>query len=276
LIPGLISSITTVRNGEAYLREAIDSLLAQDDPAFEVVVVDDGSTDATPDILRSYQDPRLTVRSVPPTGRAQALAEAVRTSRGELLAVLDADDAALPRRFALQRRYLEEHPEVALVGSAAVEFEGSREWRRPVPSGPPAVRRAMGMYNPFYHSSVMFRREAYEAVGGYRPDGGWGHDKDFLIRMTARYAVDILPEPLIRYRRHPQQMSTNPAGETFRRRKSAALQLAAARELKLAPHLWLFPLLSWGYAHLPGALRPRGLKEPVKRFLLRALRIARP
>jgi hypothetical protein len=161
------------------------------------------------------------------------------------------------------------------VGSAAVEFDGRREFTRPVPTGPEAVRRAVGMYNPFYHSSIMFRRSAYQAVGGYRPDGGWGHDKAFLIEMAARYPVDILPEPLIRYRRHPEQMSAARAGEDFRRRKSARLQLAAARRLGLPPHLWLFPLLSCAYAYLPAGLRPRRLKDPFKQQLLRGLGVFR-
>src|SRR5207247_779182 len=128
----LISSLTTVRNGAPYLREAVDSLLAQTDPAFEVVVVDDGSTDETPAILAGYRDPRLRVVRQQPLGMAEGMRAAAAAARGELFAVVDADDAALPHRFAAQRRYLEEHPEVALVGSAAVHVEGEREWVQPV------------------------------------------------------------------------------------------------------------------------------------------------
>ncbi len=124
-IPGLISTLTTVRNGAAFIREAIDSLLAQTDDHFEVLVVDDGSTDETPRILGTYSDPRLTVAILPPIGRVPALLHAVGLARGEFLAQLDADDVALPHRLATQRAYLNAHPEVALVGGRAIEFNGS-------------------------------------------------------------------------------------------------------------------------------------------------------
>ncbi|MBV9121837.1 MAG: glycosyltransferase family 2 protein, partial [Planctomycetes bacterium] len=75
--PGLISSLTTVRNGEAFLREALDSLLAQTDDHFEVIVVDDGSSDHTREILKVYHDPRLRVEFLPPVGRPAALLRAV-------------------------------------------------------------------------------------------------------------------------------------------------------------------------------------------------------
>ncbi len=271
----LISVVVTVRDGAAYLRDAIDSLLAQTDPQFEIVVVDDGSADGTPEILRSYTDPRLVTRSIGAAGRAIALAKAVGIARGNLIAVLDADDVALPHRLATQRRFLEEHRDVALVGSAAIEFDGLRDWRRPSISGRENVRRALGMLNPFYHSSVMFRRDAYNDAGGYLPDGGWGHDKDFLIRMACRYPVDIIDEPLIRYRRHRDQWSSRIDGESFRRRKSASIQLRAARQLGLPGIYWIYPLMGWVYAHLPASLRPRAIKAPVQRVLLRVLGVLR-
>src|SRR5207249_9456336 len=160
-----------------------------------------------------------------------------------------------PHRLERQRAFLGAYPRVALVASAAIDFVGRTSWRRQVVSGPRQVRRALGMYNPFYHSSIMFRRSAYDAIGGYRPDGGWGHDKDLLIRFAAKYDLDIIPEPLIRYRHHAGQLTTS-RGETFRRRKSARLQIRAARELGLPAPLWIVPLLALAYAYLPAALRP--------------------
>jgi glycosyltransferase involved in cell wall biosynthesis len=272
----LISVVMTVRNGAAYIQAALDSLIAQTDPDFEVVVIDDGSSDGTAEILRKQSDPRIIVHLQPQTGRAETLAEAVRVARAELIAVLDADDIALPHRLEVQRGFMDSHPEIALVGSSAIEFDGSREWRRGEVSGPQRVRRALGMHNPFYHSSVMFRRSAYEAVGGYRPDGGWGHDKDLLIRIAARFQVDIISEPLIKYRRHAGQITADRAGESFRRQKSAALQLKAARELKLSPVLWAVPILGWIYAHSPAILQPRQIKDPLKRLLLRLSGVAAP
>jgi glycosyltransferase involved in cell wall biosynthesis len=271
MVPGLFSWLTTVRNGAEFIGEAVDSILGQTDGHFEAVVVNDGSTDDTAAILARSSDPRLIVLTLPPVGRAAALARAARQAQGEFFAVLDGDDVALPHRLAIQRAYLGRHPEVALVGSRAVEFDAGSEWMRPSPVGPAAVRRCLGMYNPFYFSSVAFRRQAYEAVGGFRESDGWGVDLAFLIRMAARFPVDILPEPLIRYRRHPRQATASAAWERWQRLRSARLQLRAARQLGLPFHLWAFPLLGWLYAWLPVGLRPRGWTARGKRLVLRLL-----
>jgi len=268
-IPGLISTLTTVRNGAAFIREAIDSLLAQTDAHFEVIVVDDGSTDETARLLAAYSDPRLTVAILPPVGRVPALIHAVGLARGEFFAQLDADDIALPHRLAAQRAFLNEHPEVALVGGRAIEFDSVSEWCRPAPAGPGAVRRALGMYNPFYCSSLTFRRSAYEEVGGFQVADGWGHDFAFLIRVALRHPVDILPDPVIRYRRHSGQISSSRMWEREQRPRSARLQLWAAWKLGLPLHLWVFPLAAWLYACLPPALRPRRWQQAVKAWLLR-------
>jgi glycosyltransferase involved in cell wall biosynthesis len=269
MIPGLFSTLTTVRNGAAFIGDAVDSLLAQTDDAFEVIVVDDGSTDGTGTILARYADPRLVVVTLPAVGRVPALRHAAGLARGEFIALLDADDLALPRRLTVQRAYLEQHPEVALVGARAIEFDGVSEWVRPAPAGPRAVRRALGMYNPFYGSSLAFRRAAYDEVGGFRLEDGWGHDLAFLVRVAAANPVDILAEPLIRYRRHPGQITASALWEREQRPRSARLQLRAARALNLPPHLWVFPLLGFLYACLPCALRPRRCKQAVKGWLLR-------
>ena len=122
VVPGLISVIMTARNAEAFIADAVDSLLSQTDSYFEVIVVDDGSSDGTAVVLAHYADPRLSVTTLPPVGRVPALLHAVSLARGEFFAQLDADDISLPNRLAVQRAYLEAHPEVALVGSRAIEF----------------------------------------------------------------------------------------------------------------------------------------------------------
>ena len=262
----------TVRNGAPYLREAIDSVLAQTDSNFELVVVDDGSTDATPDILATYRDARVVVHKAAAIGRVAALKKAMEIARGTLIAILDADDIALPDRLATQRRFLEENRDVALVGCMAIEFDNRKEWQREPVTGRAQVRRALAMYNPYYHSSIMFRRSAYDAVGGYRPDGGWGHDKDLLVRFAKSYPVDIIDTPLIRYRNHAANWSRRREDESSRLRKSTSLQLNAARELGLRPLLWIYPLSAWLYARVPSFARPRRLKHVAKRALLRLLR----
>jgi glycosyltransferase involved in cell wall biosynthesis len=271
MIPGLISTLMSVRNGAPFIREAVDSLLAQTDPHFEVIVVDDGSLDGTDRILASYSDPRLTVVTLPPIGRVPALRHAAGLARGEFFAMLDADDIALPQRLATERAYLEKHPEIALLGARAIEFGDITERVQPAPTGPAAVRRALGMFNPFHCSSLLFRRAVYDEVGGFHIEDGWGYDLGFLIRVAAAKPVDILPKPLIRHRLHPGQISRSAMWERKQRRRSAWLQLRAARTLRLPPHLWVFPLAAWLYSCLPRSLRPRRCKDAVKAWLLHRL-----
>lgn len=265
----------TVRDGGSFVREAIDSLLAQTDEDFEVVVVLDGSTDETESILAGYTDPRIQVHALPPVGRVAAISFAAGAASGDLFAVLDSDDVALPRRLTEQRAYLDSQPGVALIGCRAVEFGGESERVVPTPTGPAVVRRALGMYNPFYFSGVMCRRSAYEECGGFRPEDGEVFDKAFLLRVARRHPVDIHAEPLIRYRRHAAQLTASSDWDVVQRRHSARLQLKAAWQLGLPPHLWGLPLLKWVYARLPPRARPRRVKEAVKLRLLRWAKVLR-
>lgn len=265
----------TVRNGAPHIREAINSILAQTDPAFELIIIDDGSTDETAEVIGTYDDPRLVSVRSEPIGRVAALQKAMSVARGGLIAILDADDIAMPHRLATQREFLAVNPDVALVGSSAIEFDEKHEWRRRHISGRESVRRALAMHNPYYHSSIMFRRTAYDAAGGYRSDGGWGHDKDLLLRFALRGPVDIIDEPLIRYRQHAANWSRRADDEGLRLRKSSTLQLRAARALELPAVYWIYPLSAWVYARIPAPLKPRRWKEPVKRALIRILRVAK-
>jgi hypothetical protein len=124
------------------------------------------------------------------------------------------------------------------------------------------------MTNPFFFSSVMFRRSAYDQIGGFRPEDDWNYDLTFLHRMAAAFPVDILNVPLIRYRQHPGQISSSDYWERHVRPRSAKQKLRAARALGLPWYLWIVPLLGWLYAMTPVCLRPRRLKQPIKQFLL--------
>src|SRR3954454_23114262 len=113
--------LMAVHDGERYLREAIESVLAQTRSDFEFLIVDDGSGDATPEILTEYAsgDERIVVQSVPHGGRSGALNFGCGRARADLVARIDADDLALPKRLELQLEFLEAHPDVALLGGGA-------------------------------------------------------------------------------------------------------------------------------------------------------------
>jgi hypothetical protein len=125
-VPAL-TVVMTVYNGSPYVEEAVNSLLAQDFDDFELVIVDDGSTDGTAEALARRTDPRMRLVRRAHAGRVAALNHAVGLARGRYLANLDADDVALPGRLALPVRFLDDHPDVAVVGSPS----GQPHWSRP-------------------------------------------------------------------------------------------------------------------------------------------------
>jgi glycosyltransferase involved in cell wall biosynthesis len=186
----LVSAIMPAYQAEAFLEEAISSLLAQDYRPFEVVVCDDGSTDRTPEILAAHPELR-TIRQTN-AGPAAASNAAVAASRGELLALFDADDRWPPTRLTIQAGYLVGHPEVACV-------LGRQEWIDP----PPWLTRdpVYGDLDGIPLVSAMIRRSAFEAVGGFDESFSHGEDMDLLVRLREDgFRIEVIPEILV-YRR---------------------------------------------------------------------------
>src|SRR5262245_13527065 len=149
-----------VRNGAPWVREAVQSVLAQTAADLELIVIDDGSTDETADVLASMDDTRLRVERQPPRGLTPSLNRALSLARAPLIARLDADDLAVPERLACQRRFLDAHPDVGLLGAAAREVDALGRQVGVVlpPEEDPAIRHALIRRNPFIHSSIMARR----------------------------------------------------------------------------------------------------------------------
>jgi len=194
-----VSVLMSVRNGAPWVKEAAESVLGQTVPDLELIVIDDGSTDATADLLATIRDPRLRMERHPPRGLTPSLNRALALARAPLLARLDADDLALPERLAWQRAFLDAHPEVGLLGTGVREVDVSgREIRvtRP-PEDDAAIRRAMIRRNPFVHSSVMMRRSALEEAGGYDESLPVAQDYDLWMRMSRVTRVANLPAPLV-------------------------------------------------------------------------------
>jgi glycosyltransferase involved in cell wall biosynthesis len=236
--PVSISVVIAVRNGAGYLADSLRSVLDQDGPPFEVVVVDDGSTDATPSILADLArgDARVRVVTQETQGFTRALSQAIRHASGALLARHDADDLSLPGRFGRQFDFMRAHPGLAAAGTAAevIDEHGSSVSRFPAAHGPEAVRRGLLTLRATpVHGSMMIRREALEAVGGYRSAFAAAQDYDLWLRLAERYDLDNVPEVLYRWR-------INPGGVYGRRRveqlQYAGIALAFARERERFGH----------------------------------------
>lgn len=227
-----VSVLLPVRDGAPWLPAAIDSLQAQTLEAFEVLAVDDGSTDGTPEILAAWagRDPRVTVLRQEPRGIVAALERARAGARAPYLARMDADDVALPRRLEAQLELMDSDPSVAVCGTRVEYFprEGLRGgalryelWINGLVSGAELVRDLF-VECPLPHPTFVLRADAVEAAGGYR-DPGWPEDYDLLLRLwQAGGRLAKVPEVLLRWRESPDRLSrTHPrySPEAFRRCK---------------------------------------------------------
>lgn len=201
-----------VYNARRYLRQAVGSILGQSFADFELVAVDDGSTDDSLAILREYQaaDRRIQTVTRPNTGIVGALNDALATARGEFVARMDSDDIAAPHRFGRQVAFLREHPDHVLVGSQVMLID---------PDGAPLCPKRDTEYTheridwahlhqrwPLVHPSVMMRREAVNAVGGYRTEYQTLEDLDLFLRLGEIGRLASLPEVLLYYRLHPDSI----------------------------------------------------------------------
>ncbi len=206
-----VSVVMSVRDGERYLAAAIESVLTQTMRDLELVVVDDGSTDSSPQILAAYasKDDRVVVHRHANAGLAISLNRGIGYARSPLIARLDADDVAWPRRLELQLAYLARKPRIGLLGGAVAFIdEHDRQFAEVrYPTADAEIRRAFSSTTPFVHSAVMMRREAFDAVGGYRAALLPAEDLDLWIRIGAVSELANLAETVVSYRIHTGQSS---------------------------------------------------------------------
>src|SRR5579872_6896113 len=184
-----ISVVMPTYNGERFLRPAIESILNQTFPNFELIIIDDGSTDNTPHILSEFKDTRLTVLTNQQNlGIAVATNRGLAAARGEYIALQDHDDISLPHRFQTQLDFLNTHPEIALVGSAAelIDENGVPYADYFEPENDIDIKWETLFRCPISHTSVMARRKVLLDVGGYSTDGALrvASDYDFLSRVV--------------------------------------------------------------------------------------------
>lgn len=205
-----VSVLISVYNGEAYLREAMQSVFDQTERDIELVVINDGSTDGTDAVIRSFTDPRLRYVDLPHRGRVPALNEGLKHCVGEYIAILDADDACLPDRIETQVRCMIEK-NLGLCGSWAEVINESGEIVG-IMDYPPVnaehIRSMSLLHNPLIHSTVMVRKSVLDAVGYYRSRHSHGvEDYELWTRIIYSYDVANIARPLVQYRVHTNQSS---------------------------------------------------------------------
>jgi glycosyltransferase involved in cell wall biosynthesis len=204
-----ISVLLPVHNAAAFLRPALESLAIQSGVAFEVIAVDDGSTDDSLPILEAAAKIHSWLRVVAQSraGFACALNRAVMEARGDLIARMDADDIAMPGRLEQQARYLRSSPAIGMCGSWFRIFGSVRESVVKVPLDDQAIRARLVFGAAFGHPTVMFRRGLLKSVPGPYEDAEGAEDYRLWLRLATRTKFHNLPEVLLRYRRHSGQLT---------------------------------------------------------------------
>jgi hypothetical protein len=216
----------SVYNGERFLREAVESVRTQTLADFELIAVDDGSTDSSPEILAKLasKDPRIVVHHQTNQGAGVARNCGFNLARARFIAILDADDVAAPTRLERQWRFLADHDAVAVVGGAVMFMDDSSRpfahWQYPLTDA--EIRRAFDSTTPLLQSAVMLRKCAFDRVGGYRALFREAEDLDLWLRIAEHYELVNLPDVVVRYRVHAEQA-------TLRHLKLQTLCSVAAR-----------------------------------------------
>jgi glycosyltransferase involved in cell wall biosynthesis len=234
-----VSVLMTIYNAASFLHESIDSLIAQDFSNWELIAIENGSTDESASILAGYKDPRIRIFSFPQNiGRTPALCQAFNQALGEYIAVLDADDVAYPQRFNKQVEFLNNNLETVLVGSWVKEIDERgqefKTWEPPVNSY--ELYECLGWISPIVNSSVMYRRKIALAAGGYPQQYVYAQDFALLLELVQHGKIAVIGEYLCKLRIYSGNMSRSPkhaidvASEGLRLMEYAGKKLALSKK----------------------------------------------
>jgi len=216
-----VSVIMSVYNGENFLEEAVRSILNQTFSDYEFIIINDGSTDRTPQILASFDDPRLVIVNQDNRGLTISLNRGIRLAKGTYIARVDADDISEPTRLEREVEVLDRDPDVVLVACwyKVIDEKGNFLAHRRLPTDGRQLARLLMHDNPICHGSVLMRKDAIEAVGLYDENLRYAQDYDLWLRMLRKgYSFSIVPEFLYRYRISPESVA-----KLYLQRRYAAL-----------------------------------------------------
>jgi len=210
-----ISVVLSVYNeAEGPLRESIESILTQTQSDFEFLIIDDASDQKTASVLESYRanDKIRLLKNSENQGLTKSLNRAIREAHGEWIARQDSDDVSLPNRLKLQLDYLKTHPDVILLGTRFLEFSNQTpeglEPSVPFLETDEVIKGALTSFNPFCHSSVIFKKELFLKLGGYNETFKYAQDYELWVRMLNHGRGANLNEVLVKRRLTENQISS--------------------------------------------------------------------
>lgn len=211
-----ITVFMAVYNTASYLSEAIESILSQTFSDFELLIINDGSTDNSEDILKKYTDPRIRVLNNE-TNRGLYFTRwrGVQEAKGAFFAILDSDDIAMPERLAVQYEYMTHNPDVAMCGTGTVLINSKGEVTEESSHLPGDQNVLMVFQNVLTNSSVMMRTEIVRKLGSYR-EYDPAEDYDLALRIAEKFRIANLDEVLVKYRIHETNTSYNNTEKLFR------------------------------------------------------------
>ena len=215
----LVTVLMPARNTARYIGEAIASVLKQSFTDFELLIINDGSTDNTVEIIAGFNDPRIRVFYQPPAGIAAALNKGLQLAKGELVARFDSDDICFPQRLEKQAAFLKSNPGYVLTGSDAEYITETGEHLfnfKCTGHTHEEIMQQLEVYCPFIHSSVMYRRMPVVSAGGYSPHAHQFEDYLLWVRLQHAGKYHNIPEPLLQVRFNTQSVTID---EKWRSRK---------------------------------------------------------
>ena len=202
----VVSVVIPVRNGARYLRLAVESIQAQSLRDFELIIVDDGSTDGTPELLRELaaRDPRISLHRQDARGLVSALQYAIGLSQCSILARMDSDDIALPDRLERQLAAFEARKDLVALGGQVlrIDDQGRALGVGNYPVGSKLTKERLRLSSPICHPAAMVRASALARIGGYREAYRHAEDYDLWLRLADIGEIDNLPSQVLEYRVH--------------------------------------------------------------------------
>ena len=249
-----LTVLMAVYNGAQDLSEAIESILAQDFADFEFLIIDDASTDATPELLAKYAkyDARIRVeRNLRNIRLAASLNRGLVLAKAPLIARMDADDVSCSGRLSKQVAYMRANPDIGVCGSAVRIFENADEVWVPALDNH-SIRAGLFFESHLYHPTVIYRKALVERFK-YSEDTLFGQDYDLWARMAEERGIRFanLPEPLLKYR-----LSTNSSNAAYKEKQRCTANAVRVRHLRRAG---LEPTERELAAHMALASRSSGL-----------------
>ncbi len=201
----LVSVVMPIYNAEPYLVQAIKSILLQTLENFELILINDASTDKTLQLIHKFQKKDRRIRLINNKKNlqmAKSLNIAINRTRSDIIARMDQDDIALPDRLKVQYAFLQNHPNVAIVGNDIIIIDEHDKviGKRTYPTTSKDLKKILFRYSPFAHPTVMFRKYAFKKVGEYNLEKHPCEDIDLWFRLGKEYEFASIPNFLFKYR----------------------------------------------------------------------------